>query len=62
MLKNGQSASKLLKSFLDNEEGSTTISWEESTVLNKLEKAHIKLFNLKELTTKSSGIYFIIFL
>jgi hypothetical protein len=41
MVKNGQSAAKVLNIDKIQEQGSTTISWEESTTLNKLETADI---------------------
>ncbi len=56
MSKHGQSAAKPLS---DNtyEEGSTTISWEESTTLKQLETVYIGIYNLKDSLPKYSGIY-----
>jgi len=49
----GQSAAKSLL----NEKGSTTISRKESTLLNKVEKAHIKFYSLTDKLSNDSGIY-----
>lgn len=57
-MNNGQSAGKLL-SATAYEEPSTTIPWEGSTILKRLEKAHIKFYNLCEKLPSSKGIYFI---
>ena len=58
---NGQSAAKLLSTDVKSEyeEGSTTIPRKGSTILYELEKAHTKLYNLKEFKQQESGIYII---
>ena len=50
---NGQSAAKSLL----NEKGSTTISRKESTLFNKVEKAHIKCYSITDKVLNESGIY-----
>lgn len=53
--KHGQSAAKPLSS-IEYEEGSTTISRKESTLV-KVEKAHVKFYSLTEKLPTVSGIY-----